>query len=90
MKFKDYEFNGSTYRCRMVKDNSGEDLVISGTKFLDALQPGSSDSENEGFFSEEASDIYDDFFFFTDDDNLKLHDAELIEILKKSNPEWFD
>lgn len=90
MRFKDYEFNGSTYTCRMVKDNSSEDLVISGTKFLDALHPGSFDSENEGFISEEASDIYDEIFFFTDNDNLKLHDAELIEILKKSNPEWFD
>lgn len=90
MKFKDYEFNGSTYRCRMVKDNSDGDLVISGTKFLDALQPGSFDCENGGFVSEDASDIYDNIFFFTDDDDLKLHDAELVEILKKSNSEWFD
>lgn len=78
MKFRDYEFNGPTYRCRMVKDNSGEDLVISGTKFLDALQPGSSDSENEGFVSEEASDIYDEIFFFTDNDDVKQQDAENI------------
>lgn len=28
MKFKDYKFNDSTHRCRIVKNNSGEDLVI--------------------------------------------------------------
>lgn len=90
MEFKDYEFNGSTYRCRVVKNNSGEDLVIGETKFLDALQPGSFNDKNEGFVSEEASDIYDDIFFFTDNNSLKLPDTELIEILKESNPEWFD
>jgi hypothetical protein len=90
MEFKDYEFNGSTYRCRIVKDNSGNELTISGTKFLDALQPGSFNDENEGFVNKEASDIYNDIFFFTGDDDLKLPDAELIEILKEANPERFD
>lgn len=90
MEFKDYEFNGSTYRCRIVKGNDGNDLTISGTNFLDALQPGSFNDKNEGFVNKEALDIYDDIFFFTDDDDLKLPDAELIEILREANPEWFD
>ena len=45
----------------MVKDNQGEYLIIGNTALLDALQPSSFEDEGEGFASEEASDIYDEF-----------------------------
>lgn len=90
MRFQYYEFNGETYKCRIVTDKDGNDLVIANTKFLDALQPGSFEDENEGFTSKEAEDIYDEIFFFTDDSNLQLTDEQLIEVLKESNDEWFD
>ena len=44
---------------------------------------------NEGFASEEASDIYDEIFFFTDEHALALPDKELVEELRRDNPEWF-
>ncbi|EEC95011.1 hypothetical protein PRABACTJOHN_03629, partial [Parabacteroides johnsonii DSM 18315] len=52
--------------------------------------PGSFDDENEGFAGEEAERIYDEVFYFTDAENLKLSDNELIEVLKEDNPDWFD
>ncbi len=90
MRFQDYEFNGTTYKCRIVTDKDGSDLVIASTKFLDVLQPGDFEDENEGFASQEAEKIYDEIFYFTDEESLLLPDAELVEVLKESNDEWFD
>lgn len=73
----------------MVKDNQGEYLIIGSTTLLDALQPGSFEDENEGFASEEATKLYDEIFYFTDEHSLSLPDKELVEELKKDNPEWF-
>ena len=73
------EFGGVEYPCRMVKDNQGEYLIIGSTVLL----------ENEGFASKEASDIYDEIFFFTDERTLALPDKELVEELRRDNLEWF-
>ena len=43
----------------------------------------------EGFASKEASDIYDEIFFFTDERTLALPDKELVEELRRDNLEWF-
>lgn len=83
------EFGGVEYPCRMVKDNQGEYLIIGSTVLLDALHPGSFEDENEGFASKEASDIYDEIFFFTDERILALPDKELVEELRRDNLEWF-
>lgn len=83
------EFGGVEYPCRMVKDNQGEYLIIDSTALLDALHPGSFEDENEGFASKEASDIYDEIFFFTDERTLALPDKELVEELRRDNLEWF-
>lgn len=90
MRFQNYEFNGITYKCRIVADKYGNDLIIASTILLDALQPGSFEDQNEGFASEEAENIYDEIFFFTDESNLKLADKQLIEVLKDANAEWFN
>lgn len=73
----------------MVKDNQGEYLIIGSTTLLDALQPGSFEDENEGFANEEATKLYDEIFYFTDEHTLALPDKELVEELRKDNPEWF-
>lgn len=62
MKKKEVEFAGRTYSCRVVKSNEGEELLIGSTGLLDALQPGSFDSENEGFASKEAENYTMRFF----------------------------
>ena len=64
-------------------------VIIGSTALLDALQPGSFEDENEGFANEEASDIYDEIFYFTDEHSLSLPDEELVEELRRDNPEWF-
>ena len=89
MIITEIEFGCVKYPCRMVKNNQGECLIIGSTALLDALQPGSFEDDNEGFASEEASDIYDEIFYFTDEHILALPDKELIEELKRDNPEWF-
>ena len=90
MKTKEYHFNGNTYVCRIVQANDGEELVIAPTDFLDAIQPGNFDDENEGFANKEAEYLYDEIFFFTDNETLVLPDEQLIEELKKDNREWFE
>lgn len=90
MKTQEIQFSGNTYPCRVVISNEGEELLIGSTALLDALHPGSFNDENEGFASKEAERIYDEVFFFTDKDSLKLSDKELITELKEDNPEWFD
>lgn len=90
MKTQEIQFGGNTYPCRVVISNEGEELLIGSTALLDALHPGSFNDENEGFASKDAERIYDEVFFFTDKDSLKLSDKELITELKEDNPEWFD
>lgn len=89
MKTIDFEFEGNIYSCRIVKDNNGKDLIIGSTDFLDILQPGSFEDENEGFSNTEASDIYNEIFYFTDAQALRLNDTELIALLREGNPDWF-
>ena len=83
------KFGGVEYPCRMVKDNQGDYLIIGSTALLDALQPGSFEDENEGFDNEEDAKIYDAIFFFIDERTLALPDKELVEELRRDNPEWF-
>lgn len=90
MKTKEIQFDGKKYICRIVESIDGEELLIGSTELLDALQPGSFEDANEGFAGEEAEYLYDEVFYFTDRGNLKLPDKELIEVLKESNPDWFE
>ena len=46
--------------------------------------------ECKGFADKEAEEVDDEIFYYISDSDLKLPDKELIEILKESNPEWFD
>ena len=48
MRTKELEFDGKTYICRIVDSIDGEELLISSTELLDALQPGSFEDVNEG------------------------------------------
>ncbi len=90
MEYRNYEFDGKTYCCRVVEDKDGDELIIGSTKFLDALQPGTCNDENGGFASKEAERIYDEIFYFTDIADLQLDDEQMIELLKLDNPEWFE
>ena len=56
----------------------------------DGIRHGSFDSENEGFASKEAENLYNEIFFFTDAGSLELPDDELVEMLKEDNQEWFE
>lgn len=90
MRTQEIQFGGDTFVCRVVESNEGEELLIGSTALLDALHPGSFEDENEGFACEEAEWLYDEIFFFTDKENLRLPDDGLVAELKKDNPEWFD
>lgn len=90
MRTREIQFDGKKYICRIVDSIDGEELLIGSTKLLDALQPGSFDDANEGFAGEEAKALYDEVFYFTEPQNLLLPDKELIEVLKESNPDWFE
>ena len=86
MKTTEIQFDGKTYRCRIVESNEGEELLIAPTSLLDALQPGSHEDENEGFADDEAERLYDEIFYFTDERTLHLPDNELVAGLKREQP----
>ena len=90
MKTTEIQFDGRTYRCRIVESIDREELIIAPTSLLDALHPGSYEDENEGFAGDEAERLYDEIFYFTDERTLRLPDNELVAELKESNPDWFD
>lgn len=83
-------YKGEVYTCRIVKSNEGEELIIAGTSLLDELMPYEITDKCNGFADKEAEKVDEEIFYYTSDDDLKLPDNELIEILKESNPEWFD
>lgn len=89
MTTRDFVFQGEVFTCRIVKDNEGCDLIIGGLKFLDALQPQAMDDPMEGFASKKAQEIYDEIFFFIDEQTLALPDEQLIEALKVDNEDYF-
>ena len=89
-KVEEVEFDGIIYECRVIKDKDGNDLLIGSYELNDALHPGEWDDELEGFASEEAAELYDEIFYFTDLFTLRLSDEALIEELKESNPDWFN
>lgn len=90
MKTTEIQFDGRTYRCRIVESIDWEELIIAPTSLLDALHPGSYEDENEGFAGDEAERLYDEIFYFTDERTLQLPDNELVAELKESNPDWFE
>lgn len=90
MKTTEIQFDGKTYRCRIVESIDREELIIAPTSLLDALHPGSYEDENEGFAGDEAERLYDEIFYFTDERTLRLPDNELVAELKESNPDWFE
>ena len=90
-KVEEVEFDGVVYECRVVTDKDGNDLLIGSYELNDALRPGEWEDELEGFASKEASDIYDEIFYFMSASDLRyLPDDKLVEELKESNPEWFN
>ena len=90
-RYKDIEFDGDVYRCRIIKDKHGEDLIIGGYELDAALHPGEWEDENEGFASEEAAKIYDEIFYFMDDWDVEfLAEEQIIEEVKEANPDWFN
>ena len=89
MKTRDFVFQGEVFTCRIVKDNEGYDLIIGGLKFLDTLQPQAMDDPMGGFASKKAEEIYDEIFFFIDEQTLALPDEQLIEALKVDNEDYF-
>lgn len=90
MKTTEIQFEGKTFRCRIVESNEGEELLIAPTSLLDALHPGNYEDENEGFANDEAERLYDEIFYFTDERTLQLPENELVAELKESNPDWFE
>ena len=90
MKTTEIQFDGRTYRCRIVESIDREELIIAPTSLLEALHPGSYEDENEGFAGDEAERLYDEIFYFTDERTLRLPDNELVAELKESNPDWFE
>ena len=90
MTTTEINYRGENYTCRVVKSNEGENLIIAGTRLLDALMPYPITDSSDGFADYEAEKVDEDIFFYTLDVNLRLPDDELIEELKEDNPEWFD
>lgn len=83
-------YKGKGYTCRVVESNEGEQLIIGGLSLKDTLMPYPITDRCNGFADKEAERVDEEIFFYTSDADLQLSDSELIDILKESNPEWFD
>lgn len=90
MTTTEINYKGEDYTCRIVKSNDGEDLIIAGIHLLDAIMPYPISDSCNGFADSEAEKVDDEIFFYTSDCDLQLPDNELVDILKESNPEWFE
>ncbi len=86
-------FGGIDYQCRVLKDNMDDDLIIASLDLLAALQPETEGNGEDEFVSQEAENLYDEIFYFSDAVKLQLDDAQLIELLKAESTDmqdWFD
>ncbi len=83
-------YKGKDYTCRIVESNEGEQLIIGGLTLMDALMPNPITEGCSGFADKEAEKVDEEIFFYTSDADLQLSDRELTNILKESNPEWFE
>lgn len=83
-------YKGKGYTCRVLESNEGEQLTIGGLSLMDALMPNQITESCNGFADKEAERVDEEIFSYTSDADLQLSDSELIDILKESNPEWFD
>lgn len=91
MTFVEIVFEGTTYKCRLVKDKHGNELIIGGFRLVDALHPRPyGEDPLDGYASKEAIELDDEIFTYVSEDELKLPQRELIELLKESNPDFFD
>ena len=90
MTTTEINYRGENYTCRVVKSNEGENLIIAGTRLLDALMPYPITDSSDDFADYEAEKVDEDIFFYTSDSDLLLPDNELVAILKENNPEWFE
>ena len=89
MTTTEINYRGENYTCRVVKSNEGENLIIAGTRLLDAIMPYPITDSCNGCADREAEKVEEEIFFYTSDSDLQLPDNELVAILKESNPEWF-
>lgn len=83
-------YQGEEYKCRVLIDNDGEELIIGSTELLDILSPFPMTDNNSGFADKEAEEVYDQIFYFVDKSDLALPDEELKAIVAEANPDWFD
>lgn len=89
MRTIDFVFKNEIFTCRVVKNNEDCDLIIGELKFLDVLQPQVMNDSTGGFANKEAEKIYDEIFYFVDEQTLALPDEQLIECLKVDNEDYF-
>lgn len=83
-------YKGREYTCRVVDSNDDEKLIIGSLSLLDVLMPYPITDQCNGFADKEAERVDDEIFFYAADSDLLLPDSELINILKESNPDWFN
>ena len=79
-------FNGAEYPIRTLPacefNEAGEEIIISTLKLYDALHPYEWGAENDGFASKEAEVIYDDIYYFVDDDEINLPCKKLLKVIQ--------
>lgn len=83
---KQIAFNGAEYPIRTLPaykfNEAGEEIIISTLKLYDALHPNEWGTENDGFASREAEVIYDDIYYFVDDDEINLPCKKLLKVIQ--------
>lgn len=81
MKTKTINYKGVSYKCRVITDCVGDEIMIGSWELLKALHPGpfiGKPGENIGFTDQKAVEIYDSLFYFTESQTLDLSDKDMI------------
>lgn len=88
MKTTKIQFNGRSYYSRIVNLSMANCLSVRQSCSM-PCSPAVSMTRTKVFASKEAERIYDEIFFFTDE-NASASENELIAELKSDNPDWFE
>lgn len=83
-------YHGESYKCRILIDNEGNELIIASTQLLDKLMPYVMTDTCSGYADKEAEHVDNKIFYYVDSSDLSLDDSHLKEIVKEANPDWFD
>lgn len=91
MKFTELEYKGETYKCRVLSDSDGDELIIAPTTLLDKVFPYNEEKGRCLYPDDEANATDDKVFYYETPRVLSEYsDKELLKEMIDVNPDFFE